>query len=112
MRRVLSDYFNYDVLYVMNITDIDDKIIKRARQNYLYETYINENHSLEEVLTDTKEVMTTFENTVEATTDPDKKQMYESMRVKIKESIGKLEDTMKKVNGEISESQKVLFIFK
>ena len=29
VRRVLTDYFNYDVLYVMNITDIDDKIIKR-----------------------------------------------------------------------------------
>lgn len=29
LRRVLSQYFNYDVLYVMNITDIDDKIIKR-----------------------------------------------------------------------------------
>uniref|UniRef100_A0A915MTQ2 tRNA synthetases class I catalytic domain-containing protein n=1 Tax=Meloidogyne javanica TaxID=6303 RepID=A0A915MTQ2_MELJA len=28
VRRVLVDYFNYDVLYVMNITDIDDKIIK------------------------------------------------------------------------------------
>ena len=29
VRRVLSQYFNYDVTYVMNITDIDDKIIKR-----------------------------------------------------------------------------------
>jgi cysteinyl-tRNA synthetase len=29
VRRVLTDYFNYDMLHVMNITDIDDKIIKR-----------------------------------------------------------------------------------
>lgn len=29
------DYFNYDVLYQINITDIDDKIILRARQNKL-----------------------------------------------------------------------------
>lgn len=29
LRRVLSNYFNYDVIFVMNITDIDDKIIKR-----------------------------------------------------------------------------------
>lgn len=29
IRRVLTTYFNYDMLYVMNITDIDDKIIKR-----------------------------------------------------------------------------------
>ncbi|VDK32487.1 unnamed protein product [Gongylonema pulchrum] len=25
----MQDYFGYGVLYVMNITDIDDKIIKR-----------------------------------------------------------------------------------
>lgn len=26
LRRVLSDYFGYHVNYVMNITDIDDKV--------------------------------------------------------------------------------------
>lgn len=26
LRRVLQNYFNYDVFYVMNITDIDDKV--------------------------------------------------------------------------------------
>jgi len=35
MRRIMSDYFNYNVLYQINITDIDDKIILRARQNKL-----------------------------------------------------------------------------
>ena len=33
----MQNYFGYDIFYVMNITDIDDKIIKRARQNHLYE---------------------------------------------------------------------------
>lgn len=56
LRRVLSDYFGYDIFYVMNITDIDDKIIKRARQNYLFERYLGEKHSLEEVLHDAKKV--------------------------------------------------------
>ena len=32
IRRILRDYFGYDVFYQINITDIDDKIIKRARQ--------------------------------------------------------------------------------
>ena len=27
IRRVLSDYFGYDIFFVMNITDIDDKVI-------------------------------------------------------------------------------------
>ncbi|KAJ7594469.1 tRNA synthetases class I (C) catalytic domain-containing protein [Mycena floridula] len=35
LRRLMTDYFGYDVHFVMNITDIDDKIIIRARQNYL-----------------------------------------------------------------------------
>ena len=26
IRRVLSDYFGYDVFFVMNVTDIDDKV--------------------------------------------------------------------------------------
>ncbi|KAI5148097.1 cysteinyl-tRNA synthetase [Enteropsectra breve] len=32
IRRVLKDYFNYDVELVMNITNIDDKIITRAAE--------------------------------------------------------------------------------
>jgi cysteinyl-tRNA synthetase len=35
MRRVMTDYFHYNVLYQVNTTDIDDKIILRARQNEL-----------------------------------------------------------------------------
>ena len=30
VRRLMRDYFRYDVTLVMNITDIDDKIINRA----------------------------------------------------------------------------------
>lgn len=56
LRRVLSDYFGYDVFYAMNITDIDDKIITRARQNYLFEQYILKKNSLPKVICDAKEV--------------------------------------------------------
>ncbi|KOO28165.1 cysteinyl-tRNA synthetase [Chrysochromulina tobinii] len=35
VRRVLLDYFGFDLLYVMNITDIDDKIIVRTHYNHL-----------------------------------------------------------------------------
>mmetsp|Transcript_17599 Transcript_17599/g.29164 ORF Transcript_17599/g.29164 Transcript_17599/m.29164 type:complete len:327 (+) Transcript_17599:208-1188(+) len=31
VRRILSDYFHYDVFMVMNITDIDDKIIIKSK---------------------------------------------------------------------------------
>ena len=30
LRRVMSDYFRYDVRFIMNVTDIDDKIVMRA----------------------------------------------------------------------------------
>lgn len=26
IRRILEDYFKYDVLFVQNVTDIDDKV--------------------------------------------------------------------------------------
>jgi cysteinyl-tRNA synthetase len=30
IRRVMTDYFRYDVRFIMNVTDIDDKIVMRA----------------------------------------------------------------------------------
>jgi cysteinyl-tRNA synthetase len=38
IRRILRDYLGYDIHFVMNITDIDDKIILRARQSHLLTT--------------------------------------------------------------------------
>ena len=40
LRRILEDYFGYEVVYQVNITDIDDKIITRARRNELVRRYI------------------------------------------------------------------------
>lgn len=48
IRRVLEDYFKYDVLFVQNVTDIDDKIILRARQEYLFKNLKNETSALDE----------------------------------------------------------------
>ncbi|GAA5905335.1 hypothetical protein JCM5296_001443 [Sporobolomyces johnsonii] len=42
MRRILRDYFGYEVNFVMNITDVDDKIIVRARQSHLLTRYVSE----------------------------------------------------------------------
>lgn len=44
----------------MNITDIDDKIIKRARQNYLFDRYASEKKALGDVLDDSKAVIDLF----------------------------------------------------
>lgn len=45
-RRILQDYFGYDVLFVQNVTDIDDKIIIRGRQQHLFQKYVEENKGL------------------------------------------------------------------
>ncbi|KAF5286869.1 hypothetical protein FQA39_LY00402 [Lamprigera yunnana] len=95
LRRVLTDYFGYDIFYVMNITDIDDKIIKRARQNYLFEKYVDENKSLEEVLTDSQEVMKIFKHTANKTNDPDKRQMTLKLLTKLTDSVEQLQNAFK-----------------
>ena len=40
MRRILT-YFGYHVRYVMNITDIDDKIMRRIKELKGYRIYMN-----------------------------------------------------------------------
>ena len=39
LRRILRDYFNFKIDFIMNITDVDDKIILRGRQQHLLEQY-------------------------------------------------------------------------
>ncbi|KAI0743951.1 tRNA synthetases class I (C) catalytic domain-containing protein [Daedaleopsis nitida] len=46
LRRIMTDYFGYDVHFVMNITDIDDKIILRARHNHLVSELRSETSAL------------------------------------------------------------------
>ncbi|KAI5859899.1 tRNA synthetases class I (C) catalytic domain-containing protein [Durotheca rogersii] len=47
LRRILQDYFGYSVKFVMNITDIDDKIILRSRYLHLETRLLNELESQE-----------------------------------------------------------------
>ncbi|KXZ56656.1 hypothetical protein GPECTOR_1g591 [Gonium pectorale] len=49
VRRVLEDYFGYNCLMVMNVTDVDDKIILRARRNYLLAQYRGSGKTAQEV---------------------------------------------------------------
>jgi len=49
IRRIMKDYFKFDVNFVMNITDVDDKIILRARQHYLLRRFRESNPQSKEV---------------------------------------------------------------
>ncbi len=52
LRRIVRDYFGYDVHFVMNITDIDDKIILRARHAHLVAQHAAQNPTLSRCLLD------------------------------------------------------------
>jgi len=79
LRRVLNDYFNYDIFYVMNVTDVDDKIINRARKNYLVEQYKTNNNDNATILSDVTDSLENFKLKLEKTTDPDKKNLFEKI---------------------------------
>lgn len=46
IRRIMEDYFGYELQVVMNITDIDDKIIIKSRRNYLVDKFKSNNPQL------------------------------------------------------------------
>lgn len=70
----MKDYFQYDVEYVMNITDIDDKIIKRARQLHLFEEYVKTATDKKTVQKDVLLALDDLKENIEKI-DPDKKTM-------------------------------------
>ena len=72
IRRILRDYFGYDMFYQINITDIDDKIIKRARQGYLFDTWKAETPSKDEIIKTAEEGIQRFQKKHDEETDKDK----------------------------------------
>lgn len=100
MRRVLSDYFGYDVLYVMNITDIDDKIIKKARKEYLFKKYINEKKEVGDVLEDTKAALKLLIVKAQQTNDESVREMLNKLGNSVDSAIKNLELAIKDNNND------------
>jgi cysteinyl-tRNA synthetase len=48
LRRIMADHFGYDLSFQINITDIDDKIILRSRQNKLFDDFSKEAEKMDE----------------------------------------------------------------
>lgn len=53
LRRVLAGYFGYNLKFVQNITDVDDKIILRGRQQHLLAQFREQNPTWTDQLRDT-----------------------------------------------------------
>ena len=104
LRRVLEDYFNYEVLYVMNITDIDDKIILRARQNFLLAEYKRQATSLADIVMETERAWmnyaakTLFESSVISSGVP-----MEQLRTEFKRYQAVLEKNKEQVAKDVGE---------
>ncbi|KAI5626208.1 cysteine--tRNA ligase, cytoplasmic [Silurus asotus] len=95
LRRILMGYFKYDVFYCMNITDIDDKIIKRARQNHLLEQYRAKKPKAHQILQDVLTAREPFKVKLAETTDPDKKQMLERLDAAVTAALTPLQGLIK-----------------
>uniref|UniRef100_A0AAX7TFE4 Cysteine--tRNA ligase, cytoplasmic n=1 Tax=Astatotilapia calliptera TaxID=8154 RepID=A0AAX7TFE4_ASTCA len=78
LRRILRDYFKYDVIYCMNITDIDDKVIFLISVGFcvLFCQF------------------QPFQAQLASTTDPDKKQMLERLDSAVTASLQPLQAAM------------------
>ncbi|XP_070687265.1 cysteine--tRNA ligase, cytoplasmic [Pempheris klunzingeri] len=96
LRRILRDYFKYDILYCMNITDIDDKIIKRARHNYLLEQYKEKKPQPAQILQDVLSTREPFKTYLVSVSDPDKKQMLLRMDAAVTAALQPLEAAMER----------------
>ncbi|GBM57479.1 Cysteine--tRNA ligase, cytoplasmic [Araneus ventricosus] len=94
LRRVLSEYFGYDVFYVMNITDIDDKIIKRARQKFLFDEYVRKSTDVKTVISDVRESIQIYKKLLETTEDVDKRTMLENIIEKTENAIQNAENNI------------------
>ncbi|XP_072171919.1 cysteine--tRNA ligase, cytoplasmic-like [Diadema setosum] len=103
LRRIMTKYFNYDVTYAMNITDIDDKIIKRARTNHLYAQYINNSTAIEQVLEDVEKAMESYKKKMERETNLEKKEMLARI-------ISKVQDAFTKCQAEKSNTHKEVLL--
>ncbi|KAF2191879.1 cysteinyl-tRNA synthetase [Zopfia rhizophila CBS 207.26] len=53
LRRIMASYFGFNITFVENITDVDDKIILRGRQQHLLAQFKEKNPSLTTEVVDT-----------------------------------------------------------
>lgn len=91
IRRILTNYFGYQVFYVMNITDIDDKIIKRARSNHLCDQFIlKASKAVQEHIPQIQQALENYQTRRAQECDPAKLELIANVVKKSNESIEKL----------------------
>lgn len=107
MRRILADYFGYQIFYVMNITDIDDKIIKRARSNHLCNQFIDKYlntaaNNKQQLLDELKQAIENFQNKRIEEKEPAKLEMINNI---VKSSLEAFEELQKFSSEKLSDTE-------
>ncbi|XP_037087925.1 cysteine--tRNA ligase, cytoplasmic-like isoform X1 [Pollicipes pollicipes] len=104
LRRVMTDYFGYDVTYVMNVTDVDDKIIRRARHQHLLRQYAADTTDLRRMVDDCALALQKYSKKAAAEKDADKRDMQRRLVDRLSAAIDKVE-AMVKEGGDANLSQ-------
>ncbi|EJD36147.1 hypothetical protein AURDEDRAFT_140124 [Auricularia subglabra TFB-10046 SS5] len=52
LRRIMRDYFGFEVVFVQNVTDVDDKIIMRAREIHFFKQYVSQHPTIDQTVLD------------------------------------------------------------
>ena len=109
IRRILKDYFQYDILYVMNITDIDDKIIIRGRQAHLVKEFCAKHETVtEDLLAYLRSAFVEFAQKKFKVTGDDMNGLFESISASFKSGATE-EDAKKQMNLEVLKKAKEAF---
>lgn len=110
LRRVMTDYFGYNILFCMNITDIDDKIIARARQEHLFKIY-QKKVNKEDLQKDATQAQQALAKKIAETTDEDKKKMLEKQNTKTQAALAQLDksSTTEQLNNILLECKDAMY---
>jgi cysteinyl-tRNA synthetase len=99
------------IVYLFKCTDIDDKIIKRARQEHLFNTYGESTLDIQKITSDVSQALDEYVKATLDETDPDKKTMRERSLEKIREVMDCVEKAIKESPDDqdlVSEQRQVL----
>ena len=111
LRRILEDYFSYEVFLQLNVTDVDDKIIMKARRNKLVADYTAAATDFNTVKADVAEAATAFgaklkkklaELEVPCETKREEEERVNDLLPQQKFKVERFADTMSKIDAAVA----------
>lgn len=95
--------FESVILMFWLIIDVDDKIIKRGRNEHLFGVYMEETKDLKKITSDVASALDLYVQETLNTTDPDKKTMREKILTSVRSTM---EEVGKQIDGDSETTEK------